>query len=88
MYIQKQQKYLEGRVPRFVLTTQMNILSKNKIKYERQTLGSFKYKTPNEYETGYLMVKHLNNSYGNDVFNEIVKKANRQSLFRCLSLGL
>ena len=54
-------------------------LSKNKIKYERQTLGSFKYKTPNEYETGYLMVKHLNNSYGNDVFNEIVKKANRQS---------
>ncbi len=68
-----------GRIPRFVLTTQMNILSKNKIKYERQTLGSFKYKTPNEYETGYLMVKHLNNSYGNDVFNEIVKKANRQS---------
>ena len=68
-----------GRIPRFVLTTQMNILSNNKIKYERQTLGSFKYKTPNEYETGYLMVKHLNNSYGNDVFNEIVKKANRQS---------
>ena len=25
-----------GRIPRFVLTTQMNILSKNKIKYERQ----------------------------------------------------
>ena len=32
-----------GRIPRFVLTTQMNILSKNKIKYERQTLGSFNY---------------------------------------------
>ena len=44
-----------GRIPRFVLTTQMNVLSKSKIKYERQTLGSFKYKTPNEYETDLLI---------------------------------
>ncbi len=71
--------YGRGRIPSFVLTTQMNVLSKNKIKYERQTLGSFKYKTPNEYESGYLIVKHINDSYGEDVFNKIVKKANKNS---------
>ena len=71
--------YGRGRIPRFLLTTQMNVLSKNKIKYERQTLGSFKFKTPNEYESGYLMVKHINNTYGNVVFNKIVEKAHKQS---------
>ncbi len=71
--------YGRGRIPRFTLTTQMNLNSKNKIKYERQTLGSFKYKTPNEYETGYLMVKYLNEKFSQNTFNKIVKKANKQS---------
>ena len=71
--------YGRGRIPRFILTTQMNVLSKNKINYERQTLGSFKFKSPNEYETGYLMTKHINESFGEDVFNRIVKKAHKYS---------
>ena len=40
-----------GRIPHFTLTTQTNLLDKNKIKYDRQALGSLKMKTPNEYET-------------------------------------
>ncbi|MEL0008356.1 MAG: hypothetical protein VW741_00650 [Flammeovirgaceae bacterium] len=71
--------YGRGRIPRFLLTTQMNVMSKNKIKYERQTLGSFKFKTPNEYESGYLMVKHIKNNYGESVYNKIVNKAHKQS---------
>lgn len=71
--------YGRGRIPRFLLTTQMNVMSKNKIKYERQTLGSFKFKTPNEYESGYLMVKYLKNNYSESVFNKIVEKAHKQS---------
>mgnify|MGYP001159524371 FL=1 len=71
--------YGRGRIPYFVLTTQMNVLSNNKIKYERQTLGSFKYKFPNEYETGYLIVKHIKDSFGEEVFNRVVEKAHKQS---------
>ena len=68
-----------GRIPHFTLTTQTNLLDKNKIKYDRQTLGSLKMKTPNEYETGYLMVKHLKDTFGDSVYNKIIKKAHNQS---------
>ncbi len=70
-----------GRVPAFLLTTQNNVLSGRKISYDRQTLGSFKYKTPNEYETGYLMVNYLNESYGEETYNNIVANAHRGSYF-------
>lgn len=72
-------KFGRGRIPKFTLTSQMNLDSNHKIKYERQTLGSYKLKTPNEYETGYLMVKYLNEKFGEDTFNKIVYKANSQS---------
>ena len=68
-----------GRIPKFNLITRMNKQSGVKLKYNRQTLGSFKYKTPNEYETGYLMIKHLKDNYGIDAFNKMVKKAHQQS---------
>ena len=68
-----------GRIPKFNLTTRTNKLSGVKLKYNRQILGSFKYKTPNEYETGYLMVKYLKDNYGIDAFNKMVKKAHQQS---------
>ena len=71
--------YGRGKIPKFTLTTQMNLLSKNKIKYDRQTLGSYRFKTPNEYESGYIMVKYLKDTYGEDVYNKIVKKAHKQS---------
>ena len=57
----------------------MNRLSGNKIKYNRQILGSYKFKTPTEYESGYLMVKYLKEKYSIDLFNSIVEKAHRQS---------
>ena len=75
----KKSNYGRGRIPRFVLTTQMNVLSKNKINYERQTLGSYKFKSPNEYETGYLMANYINESFGEGRFNKVVKKAHKQS---------
>ena len=68
-----------GRIPHFTLTTQTNLLDKNKLKYDRQTLGSLKIKTPNEYETGYLMVKYLKDNFGDSVYNKIIKKAHNQS---------
>ena len=68
-----------GRIPHFTLTTQTNLLDKNKIKYDRQALGSLKMKTPNEYETGYLMVKYLKDTFGDSVYNKIIKKAHSQS---------
>ena len=68
-----------GRIPKFNLITRMNKQSGVKLKYNRQTLGSFKYKTPNEYEVGYLMVKYLKDNYGIDAFNKMVKKAHQQS---------
>ena len=68
-----------GRIPKFNLTTRTNKLSGIKLKYNRQILGSFKHKTPNEYETGYLMVKYLKDNYGIDAFNKMVKKAHQQS---------
>ena len=71
--------YGRGKIPNFTLTTQMNLLSENKIKYDRQTLGSYRFKAPNEYESGYIMIKYLKDKYGEDVYNKIVKKAHSQS---------
>ena len=42
----RKSKYGRGRVPRFTLTSKMNVLSRNKLKYDKQILGSYKDKTP------------------------------------------
>ena len=61
-----------GRIPKFNLITRMNKQSGVKLKYNRQTLGSFKYKTPNEYEVGYLMV--------NSLWMEIISSTNNSNV--------
>ena len=75
----RKSKYGRGRVPRFTLTSKMNVLSRNKLKYDKQILGSYKDKTPSLYESGYLMVKYLKDKYGVDTFNKIVNTANKQA---------
>ena len=75
----RESNFGRGRIPKFNLTTRNNLLSQNKIKYDRQILGTFRYKTPNEYEHGYLMVKYLKDNFGIKSFNEIVEKAHKQS---------
>ena len=75
----RKSKYGRGRVPRFTLTSKMNVLSRNKLKYDKQILGSYKDKTPSLYESGYLMVKYLKDKYGVETFNKIVNTANKQA---------
>ena len=75
----RESNYGRGRIPRFTLTSKMNVLSGNKLKYDKQILGSFKDKTPTLYESGYLMVKYLKDNYGGAVFNKIVNSANKES---------
>ena len=75
----RESNFGRGRIPKFNLTTRNNLLSQNKIKYDRQILGTFRYKTPNEYEHGYLMVKYLKDNFGIKSFNKIVEKAHNQS---------
>ena len=52
------------RIPKFTLTSKMNKSFNNNLKYDKQILGSYKNKTPNVYESGYLMVKYLKDNYG------------------------
>ena len=75
----RKSRYGRGRVPRFTLTSKMNVLSRNKLKYDKQILGSYKDKTPSLYESGYLMVKYLKDKYGVETFNKIVNTANKQA---------
>ncbi len=75
----RESEYGRGRIPRFTLTSKMNVLSGSKIKYNKQILGSYKDKTPSLYESGYLMVKYLKDNYGLSVFNKIVNSANKES---------
>ena len=75
----RESRYGRGRIPKFTLTSKMNKSFNNNLKYDKQVLGSYKNKTPNVYESGYLMVKYLKDNYGIDTFNKIVNKANKQS---------
>jgi hypothetical protein len=69
-----------GRIPYFNLISRNNLMGGKKIKLNTQLLGSFKTKTPNIYESGYLMVKYLKDTFGIETFNEIVNKAQSQSM--------
>ena len=69
-----------GRIPYFNLISRNNLISGKKIKLNTQLLGSFKTKTPNIYESGYLMVKYLKDTFGIETFNKIVDKAQSQSM--------
>lgn len=71
--------YGRGRIPFFYLNSKNNLLDGRKIKYNRQVLGSFKMKTPNEYESGYLMVKYLKDTFGIKIFNTIINKTQKNS---------
>tara|TARA_B110000438_G_C15821428_1_gene654641 strand:- start:41 stop:2965 length:2925 start_codon:yes stop_codon:yes gene_type:complete len=71
--------YGRGRVPFFYLNSKNNLLDGRKIKYDRQVLGSYKMKTPNEYESGYLMVKYLKDTFGIKTFNKIINKTQSYS---------
>ncbi len=69
-----------GRIPYFNLISRNNLMGGKKIKLNTQLLGSFKTKTPNIYESGYLMVKYLKDTFGIETFNKIVNKAQSQSM--------
>ena len=69
-----------GRIPYFNLISRNNLIDGKKIKLNTQLLGSFKTKTPNIYENGYLMVKYLKDTFGIETFNKIVNKAQSQSM--------
>ena len=69
-----------GRIPYFNLISKNNLIDEKKIKLNTQLLGSFKTKTPNIYESGYLMVKYLKDTFGIETFNKIVNKAQSQSM--------
>ena len=69
-----------GRIPYFNLISRNNLIDGRKIKLNTQLLGSFKTKTPNIYESGYLMVKYLKDTFGIETFNKIVNKAQSLSM--------
>ena len=69
-----------GRIPYFNLISRNNLIDGRKINFNTQLLGSFKTKTPNIYESGYLMVKYLKDTFGIETFNKIVDKAQSQSM--------
>ena len=56
--------YGRGREPNFTRISRTNINSFGLFNYYKQTLGSYKYKTPNEYESGYIMTRYLKRNYG------------------------
>ncbi len=69
-----------GRIPYFNLISRNNLMDGRKINFNTQLLGSFKTNTPNIYESGYLMVKYLKDTFGIETFNKIVNKAQSQSM--------
>mgnify|MGYP001159485137 FL=1 len=77
-YETRESNYGRGRVPKFTLTSKMNVHSGNELNYDKQILGSYKDKTPSLYESGYLMVKYLKDNYGVEVFNKMVNSVNRE----------
>ena len=78
-YETREGNFGRGKIPKFTLTSKMNKSFNSNLNYDKQILGSYKSKTPNVYESGYLMVKYLKDNYGLDTFNKIVNKANKQS---------
>ncbi len=72
--------YGRGREPSFLRTIKSNVNSFSPFSYYKHTLGSYKYKTPNEYESGYLITRYIKENYGVDVFNTIIDKTFSQSL--------
>lgn len=73
--------YGRGREPNFTRISKTNVNNFGLFNYYKQTLGSYKYKTPNEYESGYIMTRYLKKNYGDSVYNKIINKAFAQSLF-------
>ena len=72
--------YGRGREPNFTRISRTNINSFGLFNYYKQTLGSYKYKTPNEYESGYIMTRYLKRNYGDSIYNKIINKTFGQSL--------
>ena len=72
--------YGRGREPNFTRISRTNINSFGFFNYYKQTLGSYKYKTPNEYESGYIMTRYLKRNYGDSIYNKIINKTFSQSL--------
>ena len=73
--------YGRGREPNFIRVSKTNVNNFGLFNYYKQTLGSYKFKTPNEYESGYIMTRYLKKNYGDSIYNKIINKTFGQSLF-------
>ncbi len=78
-----------GRMPAFRLEYRALVKENKYWPYIKARNGSFKHLVPNEYATGYPMVKYLNDHFGEDLWGGILEDAvNYKGLFSSFSKAL